>query len=129
MVVSGSLWALQRAKSFLGELKFGRKQLKPVSVRGGGSAVHGMGWMGMGHQGKGIGDCFIRLCSVSLCSQHSQNKAWSRHGALCVCHTFPGILLAHGDTLGMVLGGFEQPLSREGEDGEGISSCPRLNPV
>lgn len=56
MVVSGRIFAEE--KSLLEELKVGRKQDPPAHTWGGGSAVHGMGWMGMGPEGKGAGWLF-----------------------------------------------------------------------
>lgn len=55
------------------ELEVGSKQLKPVGVRGGGSGIHGMGWMGMGQEGKGVGWFYQAVLGVPVLS-HSQKR-------------------------------------------------------
>lgn len=91
MVVSGRIFA--KEKSLLEELKVGRKQDPPAHTWGGGSAIHGMGWMGMGPEGKGAGWLFypavpsfpvlsafpkqgVEQARCSLQATHSPGSSW-----------------------------------------------------
>lgn len=75
--------------------------------------------MGVGHEGEGVGWFYRAVLGVPVLS-HSQNKAWSRHGALCIPWDPPG-------TLGMVLGGCAAP--EAGRVRMGMGPAPPLDEI